>query len=155
MLTSVEPIGTMSNLDDAIGRIFQKLRPFHDREAHGGYLCVADSETGTPLLIVGIGTVDTKKMGRCFELCQEKARRLAQNPEHSSSAQSRDDDNGKFGGAIRGLDEIFSFSGLPWELDEAFCLLLALELSDIDPAQAKEIADLSHNTRFAEISAHF
>lgn len=154
MLTNIEPNDALVDLGKAIGKILPILSIFHGREAHGGYLCIADSETGLPRLIVGIGTVDAKEEGKCFELCQEQARRLAQNPEHSSSAQSRDDDNGKFGGAIRGLNEIFAFSG-SWELDEAFCLLLALELADIGPIEAKEIADPSRNARFEEILEYY
>jgi hypothetical protein len=81
--------------------------------------------------------------------CQEKALRLARHPEHVSSAQSRDDDNEQYPGAVRVGDLILSPSGMPWELDESLGLISGIYLLDLDIGDAFNIAKLSGNTKFS------
>ena len=91
-------------------------------DSRGGYLCVADLTSGFPLLIQLIGSARLDKMSKYFELCQEKALRLAQNPKHMTSWESRDETQNMYGGAIRQAEKIISFSGLTEEADEALSL---------------------------------
>ncbi len=91
----------------------------------GGFLCVADSASGLPYVMALIGSVPTEKFQKCFSFCQEKAVRLAAHPTDLSSWESRDSSNGRYGGAIRVQDRIFSFSGAPELGDEAMMLAAA------------------------------
>lgn len=88
----------------------------------GGYLCVAD-RAGTPLVVAKIGEVDAEKTSKYMSFCQEKARRLADHPEHVASWQSRKPDEDQYGGAVSGDHYILSFSGLPELADEAVMLV--------------------------------
>ena len=102
---------------------------FAGRDRLGGVLCMADP--GGIILVCQIGEVpDADALSRFLGTCQEKVRRLLENPSHFSGWQSRDFDNKKYGGAIRTSgDLIFSFSGLSELLDEAFSALLANRLA--------------------------
>jgi hypothetical protein len=91
----------------------------------GGYLCIADNATGEPLDMAKLGDPLQTKEGKYEELAKEKAHRLAENPEHLTSYQSRHPVHGRWGGAIRAGDHIFSFSGLSEKLDEALVLVVA------------------------------
>lgn len=137
---------------DVTRRLFEVLQEFNKRDSFGGYLCLANPQTGVPYLLLGMGEVWPDKQQKYFEICQEKAIRLASYPDHFSSAQSRCDSEGKYPGAIRTKDMIFSFSGLPWELDECFTLLLAVCFGCLDKERAADIAALSGNTRFKAVS---
>lgn len=155
LLESIEPTLSLVAVVEAIEKIFPKLRTFHDQEAHGGYLCVANQDSGVPNLIIGVGTVQIDSQTRFLGSCQAEAIRLAEQDDDVSSVQSRGAEHGN-GVAIFSLDEIISFDGpCPWELNESFCLLLAIELGDIDIAEAIDIATQSGNTRFEGILAHF
>ncbi len=92
----------------------------------GGYFCIADGITGTPYLTILIGEVENSKADRYYEFCREKAQRLAANPDHLSSWQSRDERTGQYGGAIRVGRHILSFSGLPELGDEAILLAASM-----------------------------
>lgn len=129
-------ISTMSGLVLSTDRIITNLlRPGSPvREElvsagkRGGYLCIARLD-GIPLLVVRVGEPDEAKLARYIEFCQEKAARLAQNPDHVLSRASRDPDQNRFGGAVRGKDYIASFSGFPEDLDE---VVSAMTLSTVD-----------------------
>jgi hypothetical protein len=98
----------------------------------GGYYCSAQGADGFPKLIASIEKPNPEKLAKYFEYCQEKARRLAGHPEHFLSLESANDDEFKFPGAVRGIDEIDSFSGLPGRLDEvvsAKTLLARMQLT--------------------------
>ncbi len=95
-----------------------------DARGKGGYLCVASLD-GYILGILGLGKISKLKADKYFGLCQEKAKRLAANPDHLSSWQTRDESKNQFGGAIRTNYVILSFSGFPELLDEAYVLHLA------------------------------
>jgi len=106
------------------------LREFGEREdwggRKGGYFCVADGLTGTPLLIALVGQVPLEKVEKYMEFAQEKARRLSSRIGDVSSWESRNLDHNQYGGAIRVENKIFSFSGLPELADEALMLSVAL-----------------------------
>lgn len=104
----------------------------------GGYLCLAD-EKGTPLLICGIGEPDNEKVDKYFNYCQEKACRLGANPEHELSFQSRDPDNGKWGGAVRGHNYIASFSGLPERADELLSAMVLIQRDHLHLSRAESL----------------
>ena len=92
----------------------------------GGYFCLADAGTGNPLFEPAlIGTVPQEKKEKYLAFCQEKAKRLANHPEHEASWESRNEEANEWGGALRIGTLIFSFSGLPEWGDEALMLILA------------------------------
>ena len=91
----------------------------------GGYFCLANAETGLPLLVLPLGQVPLEKAEKYLRLCQEKAKRLAEHLEHLSSWESRNPDKEQWGGAVRVGNLIFSFSGLPEMGDEAVMLAVA------------------------------
>lgn len=135
-------------IQDTLQRLFQEVRKLHDREWHGGYCCVADAKTGLPFAIVGVGDAPPEKWPKYLTLCQEKASRLASHPDHWSSTQSRDDDKGRYPGAIRTdqADMLLSFSGLPATLDEALMLTVAIYQIILKEEKAREIATVWDNT---------
>jgi hypothetical protein len=104
----------------------------------GGYLCVATS-MGIPLLVCRIGEPDETKADKYLALCQEKARRLGANPDHDLSYQTRDPDNGQWGGAVRGHGYIVSFSGLPERLDEVLSAMVLFLRNRLPQGKAREI----------------
>ena len=78
---------------------------------------------GRPLLVGE--TIENEKQAKYFRLCREKANRLASFPTHCSSWQSRDPENGMWGGAVKVNGVIYSLSGFPELGDEAIMLILA------------------------------
>lgn len=93
----------------------------------GGYFCLATAITGEPIYEpVMIGEVsDQGKAEKYKSFCQEKAKRLASNPMHDSSWQSRVPQRDMWGGAVVFGEYIYSLSGLPELGDEALMLILA------------------------------
>lgn len=132
------------------------------RGGEGGYFCIAD-EDGRPLIVVAVGSLSNEKATKCFDLAQEKARRLAEHPEHLTSWESRDPNALKFGGAVKDLrnyPHIYSFSGLPEKVDEALMLAIAIFATPIPKSrndeleglrQAKQIAIANDNPYFNEL----
>lgn len=119
----------------------------------GGYLVIRIGKKESPgedFELAGklIGEVSPEKNSQYEFHATEKAARLARYPDHVSSWQSRDEKNDKWGGAIRARhsDIIFSFSGLPWEADEALVLMLAVRVNVATTLQAAEIAQISGNS---------
>ncbi len=102
----------------------------HEDHQHGGVLCIADSGTGIPLLTCVFGCVTIEEYYTYMGFALEKAKRLAGEPLHFTSSQSRDMTTmpKHYGGAIRGRDFILSFSGFKEEQDEAAMLLLEVKL---------------------------
>ncbi|RJQ42882.1 MAG: hypothetical protein C4534_09370 [Gaiellales bacterium] len=144
-----------------IERVIRKL---DDPQRQGGYFSVFDVEgakIGSPLVSILVGDLPEAKTREKLEFSHEKAIRLAGhlNEGHLSSFQSKDEENGKWPGAvlIKGyfgdLDgaRIFSFSGLPPAWDEAAMLLVGTSAHLIAPSGAKEIADISRNDVFFRI----
>ena len=88
----------------------------------GGCFSIADAETGLFHIVTPIGEVLPEKLLKYLSLCQEKARRLWGNPDHVSSWESRNEEKGQWGGAIRYGSLILSLSGFPELGDEAIML---------------------------------
>ena len=100
----------------------------HDWEDRGGaYFCLADGETGIPLIVLPVGNsgIRFEKAEKYIELCLEKAKRLSQNRNDISSWASRNLTARQYGGAIRFEGLIFSMSGFPEMGDEAIMLATA------------------------------
>ena len=83
-----------------------------------GYFAIFDCVLECFVLKCQIGINPPEKREKRFGLCQEKALRLYQNPSHKTSYQSRNPAERKYGGAVRVGNFIFSFSGIPDELDD-------------------------------------
>jgi len=109
-------------VDDAFRRTNDVL-PEHDKRL-GGFFCIANGKTGLPYLVKVVGNPPEDKREAYFFFAREKARRLAEHPEHMSSWESRNPELDQWGGAVRRGDFIFSFSGLPELADEALILCL-------------------------------
>jgi hypothetical protein len=116
---------------------------------NGGCLCIANPQ-GRVLAVFQVGSVqDDEAAKRYWTFCQEKATRLGQNPEHTSSWQTRDESVKKYGGAIRDEDgNIYSFSGLSEFLDEAVSAGAAILVSpsSMPSSMVTEIAGNSRTT---------
>ena len=123
---------------------FEKAAMLDSRGRTGGFLCVAEPN-GKILLVCQIGeVVDPADAARYLVFCQEKATRLALNPESISSWQTRNEADNKYGGAVRGPDgRIFSFSGLSEHLDEVLAMKVAF--LDKHPRRRADIASVSGN----------
>ncbi|MGC9157876.1 MAG: hypothetical protein ACP5FH_02705 [Terracidiphilus sp.] len=111
----------------------------------GGCLCIADGETGFPLIMVLIGEVPLQKAPKYLSFCQEKAVRLASHRDHEASWESRDIEKNQLAGAVRFGEWILSFSGLPELGDEAAMLKTATLASAGFGAAAERIARRSDN----------
>ncbi|MBP6943046.1 MAG: hypothetical protein KBB55_03305 [Candidatus Buchananbacteria bacterium] len=130
---------------------FNQSLPDYDRR-FGGFFCLLGVwQPETPILIQQVGEQPEEKRINSFGFCQEKAQRLARNPDHCSSWQSRNVALRHYGGAIRCGEYIISFSGLPELGDEAMMLLslqperwIATSVKDLPtPAYLQRIAGIS------------
>jgi len=126
-----------------------RLAAEHDRT--GGYYCLADKVTGAPLLIAAFGTIPTDEAAKYLRLSQEKPWRLAQNPDHILSWQSRDPKVGKWGGAVRWQDALSSFSGFPEGLDEAINLILGIRTDQLVGGASDAMALISNNQFYGRL----
>lgn len=112
----------------------------------GGYLCVADTADGTPLIVVQVGSVpSTEKRRKYCDFSQEKAFRLAHHRGEISSWLSRNEAENKWGGAIRAGKFIFSFSGLTEQQDEIMAIYMAIKFGMINRRDMDEIMRASGN----------
>ena len=91
-----------------------------------------------------------KELGR-HEKCREKANRLYNHPASNRSYDSRNPEEGMYGGAVRGRQFIHSFSGLPEALDEVFCCLYAIDVGDMTPEEAVTILGKETFEQYAPI----
>lgn len=140
---------TVSEILRSVNEILQRLnRSENETDWRGGFLCIADASTGTPCLIFSVGEINEDRRAKCLAYCQEKALRLSTHPDHLASAESRDEDKGQWGGAIRAGDIIISFSGLPEMLDECLCLELAVYLDRLNVDDVIAIIRRSGNGKF-------
>ena len=130
----------------------------HEAHQDGGVFCVAEPKTGTPLLLCVFGCLRIDEYNEYMAFAIEKAKRLAENPSHFASSESRDMTTTpkRYGGAVRGKDFILSFSGFKEEQDEAAMLLLEWRLRggsiNVSP-QLKEIAERGWYFSFLEQQA--
>src|SRR3989338_4641417 len=107
-----------------------------------------------PKVIPFIGLRMGEGMPGRFEVwkgyAMEKAKRLGRLPEHFSSWQSRDEAMNQFGGAIRVMGGILSFSGLAEHYDEMAMLISARELDLVGDGYDDKIIAISDNARYRE-----
>ena len=119
-----------------------------------GYFSVFDCNEpgGAFMLIARIGLPPPEKNEKYLRLSQEKAQRLFSNPLHFSSYQSRDEAKDMWGGAVREVSTILSFSGLPDELaDEALMLFVAYRAGWFVESRVLAIAGRSNNPYIVQI----
>lgn len=119
----------------------------------GGYVCVADPDDGIPIHTQLCGDISKEKAIGCHAFAQEKTRRLATHPEHKSSHESRDVQDTdktkhKYGGAVRTVLFLISFSGFSEKLDEAIVLYISVRLGFLSDNEAQAIADNNGNEKY-------
>lgn len=141
-------LGLMTNALFEIINLCPDLPGNDSPEKVSGFFTVLDTRTGEIVKTMEIGKVPEEKREKYYKLSQEKAKRLYAHPEHLSSWQSRNPDQGEWGGSIRIENYIFSFSGLPELIDEALMLVLAHRFHWLDYGQGLEISFLSNNPFF-------
>lgn len=124
MLKRVEKIH--SSINEIISWA-NELLPEESRRT-GGYLTIRDAKTNQILLILACGLIPQEKISKYLHLSQEKGQRLFSFPTHSFSWESRNPANNEFGGAIRGVRYIYSFSGHQEEIDEVIDLITFYQL---------------------------
>ncbi len=117
----------LPKMEDAYSQIKRLLECANEilpagMERHGGYLTILDAKTGQLLTILAAGTMSPAKNEKYLQFSQEKALRLFANENHKTSYESRDEENLKFAGAIRGEEFIYSFSCDQQDVDEAICV---------------------------------
>jgi len=124
-------------------------------EKKGGYLTIINGTNGDVILIYKIGQVPLEKRDEYFNLSLEKAKRLCKNIFlNSSSWESRNPDNNKWGGAIKCGEHygdkkfIISFSGLTEHADEALIINTAIKVKWLYRDQGKRLAKISNNIFF-------
>lgn len=125
--------------------------PGHSPKDLGGWLALGDCNVGIQA-ILKIGYLDFEQSELCFNLVQEKFRRLQSKPKHRSSHESRDEANQKYGGAIKCFNntKIVSCSGLTQSEDETISLMTAISVGWTNISTAREIASISDNTVFTD-----
>lgn len=112
-------------LDPKVSSVAHELL---EKKKTGGYLAVA-TRSAEPLLIVKIGQIEPSISHLCFQYVHEKFVRLAAYEEHYRSFESRAPLEKRYGGAVRDLETIVSFSGLPEGLDEILSMIVLLPSS--------------------------
>lgn len=143
MITDQNPFGFL-HYRAGFGLIFKAAKRLEPGRT-GGYICVADSTTGTPLALSICGEMDEERAAKCCRFVQEKARRLGTYPQHFLSYETRDVDAEMYGGAVRASQFIFSFSGFSEETDEAMMIELAVQMRYITEEGARQMTLISGN----------
>lgn len=147
----------LAGLRQAVEKVFEIVQELYNLTAdRGGVVTVYDLDSGTFILRpLVVGNLSQEQVARYGLFAHEKAIRLAFRREngHLSSRQSRCASQNMYGGAICLSDQplIISFSGLPEIADEAFCVLLALTMPNLqlglgDARQIAEFDDPVVNT---------
>jgi len=158
-------LALVNNVEQAIPEIVTKVINFtkdSDPEGTGGYFGLKNLKEASflvgPMLAGEVN--DDRKSSLLLKNCLEMANRLISTNErykHISSHQSREPQNGKYGGAIIGADDnsckcVLVFSGLLTEhANETIALLVAVEVGLLTEEQAAGIAQISGNTIYFEI----
>jgi hypothetical protein len=143
----IKPLPTPDAMAALVGQAFEVLTAalqFCDGET-GGYFCIADGESGLPIVLTPFGTQTPEQARSTLRNAQEKPRRLATHPEHRASWQSRRPEKEEWGGAVRGRAHLFAFSGFPEPVDEAAMALVAEAAGELSKDEAAAIAGTSGN----------
>lgn len=104
----------------------------------GGYLAVwtvyLNNVPGSLELLARLGYTPEEKLAKRMEGAMEKCQRLdsGDGQGHLTSYESRNPEIGRWGGAVRGPQHIYAFSGLPELWDEAAMFVLAIRLYQLD-----------------------
>jgi hypothetical protein len=123
----------------------------------GGYLCITDYN-GNVLRHVPVADYDDtadgmrkRERNKAFSL--EKATRLARNPEHILSQQSRDPFHHQYGGAVRVKEAgiIISYSGDPEDVDTIKAIGLAVESKKMSREEMTDILNRFPNEYVTKI----
>jgi hypothetical protein len=116
----------------------------------GGHIVIQEVGKDIPVhscrVRVGKHEVSDEDYQRYEKNALEKASRLsrfAHADNHVSSWQSRDPDNGQYGGAVVATGMVISFSGLPEFLDEHLVIQVGLYFHRIGGSVIKEILTIS------------
>jgi len=151
MVLSIDDFNHLSLLmQSAILEFIAKGKKFNPNNKTGGCLAYDDNNGGTNFKFLGSNIDDEKKY---YETAFCKIQQLKDNPGHISSFQSRNPDNGFWGGGVMlvGKDGYMSFSGLP-ELGDEACLLKALlNAKHYRKENVKAILALSNNPIYTQI----
>ncbi len=103
----------------------------------GGYLAVwtvnLNDAPGHLLLLAALGYSPDEKRAKRMEVAMEKCQRLdsGDGVGHLTSYESRNPEISRWGGAVRGTQHIYGFSGLPELWDEAAMFVLAIRLQQL------------------------
>jgi hypothetical protein len=117
--------GIIDNLPREFNQVWNSLQKEEKEKYTGGYFCLTDVDNPEcPRFMMYLPTLFPERQSKCFRLSLEKAQRLLEHPTDCSSWQSRNQNDSKWGGAVRWGDFAFSFSGLPELKDEALMLYL-------------------------------
>ncbi len=118
------------------------------RQTAGGYISI-HREVGDTFDLQHIATWPVGHVpdrSESWKTVIEKVNRLHQYVSHITSWRSRDEEQARFGGAVRTPSRIIlSFSGLPEYADEALVCHLALHLKLVDPMWALKVQVVSNN----------
>lgn len=132
-----------------------------------GYLTLMNGINGEIIFTIPFGEIPEDKRERYFKNSQEKANRLFSQINassflngHTSSYQSRNPDEQKYGGAIHlnghSTSIILSFSGMPELIDEAMMLVLANKLvKDIELRNVRKIEACGRNPYWEHLQGKF
>ncbi|MFH1405066.1 MAG: hypothetical protein ABIH21_03135 [Patescibacteria group bacterium] len=122
----------------------------------GGFLALRFRGDAAPFLLLKEGEPLVEKHVKYSSLAPEKAGRALLPDGNVSSWQTRDPENGKWGGGICPSGEwAMAFSGLPELADEAFCLILARLLGMLSAEDADRIASISNNEMYRKAVTRF
>ena len=119
----------------------------------GGYFCLADADTGFPILLMAFGAIPPEKTGKYLRNALEKASRLAAYLDHNLSRQSRNPALEHWTGSVRTPRFIFSFSGFQEDVDEAAMIVSPLVLGEISQDEAQSLVDIGRNRSFEPLCA--
>lgn len=151
MFKSTENRPYLVTLNDLIGAA-RDLMPLYieacnarlPEEGHRHGLCFSVSFTPLPfpdIVTIRVGEMPSfEKAEKYYRLSQGKILCLAQHPEHDTSWESRDPDNGRYGGAVRTPYGIVSCSGLCESDDTAVVLVFSQTLRLLSEERVKVIA---------------
>lgn len=110
-------------------------------EKCGGYLAVwttyLNNVPGNLRLLTPVGYSPEEKWRKRMEVAMEKCQRLdsGDGQGHLTSYESRNPEIGRWGGAVRGPQHIYAFSGLPELWDEAAMFVLAIKLGQLHESE--------------------
>lgn len=110
----------------------------------GGYLAVIELGRGDLEMLVCLGYSPPEKVEKRVEFAIEKGKRLYGLTDFTSY-ESRRPEMDRWGGAVRGRELIFSFSGLPELWDEAAMLVLAIRLGQLQETDVCDVISEERN----------